>query len=183
MVRGRASANCEHSYKGERLPSLARVLEFFQSINGVLYIEMKCDGDEGATLAAEVVHLIREHQMVDRVVVESFDLSAIAAIKRVDAGVKTAALFEPKASRPISTIRRLKMIKQARQHEADEIALHYTLAAKGVIEKARNEGLEVVVWTVDSAAWITRAQSFGVKALISNDPGRMVQRRLKRASS
>ena len=66
-----------HSYKGERLPSLSRVLEFFRSINGVLYIEMKCDADEGAKLAAEVVRLIREHQMVDRVVVESFDLSAI----------------------------------------------------------------------------------------------------------
>ena len=171
-----------NSYKGERLPSLSRVLEFFHSISGVLYIEMKCDPDEGATLAAEVVHLVREHQMVDRVVVESFDLSAIAAMKRIDAGVKTAALFEPKVSRPISTIRHLKMIEQALEHEADEIALHHTLAGKRVVERARSEGLEVVVWTVDSADWVARAQSLGVKALISNDPGEMVQYRMKPAS-
>jgi glycerophosphoryl diester phosphodiesterase len=171
-----------HSYKGERLPSLSRVLEFFNRVNGVLYIEMKGDADDGTMLVEEVVHLTREHKMVDRVVVESFDLAAIAAIKRIDAGVKTAALFEPKISRPISTIRRLKMIEQALQHGADEIALHHSLAGNGVVEKARSEGLEVVVWTVDSADWIARAQSFGVKALISDDPGEMVQHRMKPAS-
>jgi glycerophosphoryl diester phosphodiesterase len=171
-----------HSYKGERLPSLSRVLEFFHGVNGLLYIEMKCDADEGATLAAEVVRLTREHQMVDRVVVESFDLAAIAEIKRIDAGVKTAALFEATISRPISTIRRLRMIEQALQHGADEIALHHMLAGNGLVEKARSQGLEVVVWTVDTADWVARAQSFGVKALISNNPGEMVQHRMKPAS-
>lgn len=171
-----------HSYRGERLPSLSRVLELFHSSHGVLYIEMKCDPNEATKLAAGVVHLVREHQLVHRVVVESFDLSAIAAIKRLDAGVKTAALFEPKVSRRISTIRRVKMIQQALEHEADEIALHHTLARKSVVEKARSEGLEVVVWTVDSARWVARAKSLGVKALISNDPGKMVQHRMKPAS-
>jgi glycerophosphoryl diester phosphodiesterase len=170
------------SYRDGRLPSLSGVLDFFHSIKGVLYIEMKCDPDEGSTLAAEVVRLVREHQMGDRVVVESFDLSAIAAIKRIDGGVKTAALFEPKVSRRISTIRRFRMIDQALQHEADEIALHHTLAGKGVVERARREGLEVVVWTVDSADWVARAESLGVKALISNDPGEMIQHRVKPAS-
>ena len=171
-----------HSYKGQQLPSLSRVLEFFHRVNGVLYIEMKCDANEGATLAAEVVHLTREHEMVDRVVVESFDLAAIAEIKRIDAAVKTAALFEARISRAISTSRRHRMIEQALQHGADEIALHHTLAGNGVVEKARSEGLEVVVWTVDTADWVARARSFGVKALISNDPGEMVQHRMKAAS-
>ena len=59
--------------------------------------------------------------------VESFDLPAIAEIKRIDSSIRTAALFEPKLSRPISTIRRLKMVSLARSLNADEIALHHTL--------------------------------------------------------
>ncbi len=165
------------SYEGERLPSLDQVLKFFRHRKGVLYIEMKCDVNEGKQFAGEVVRLVRKHKMLNRVVVESSDLSAIAATKQIDAGIRTAALFEPKVSRPISTVRRLTVIAQALEHGANEIAVHHRLASKGVVEKARTEGLDVVVWTVDNLRWIARAQALGIKALISNNPGKMVQRR------
>jgi len=138
---------------------------------------MKSDGDEGSELAAGVVKCIHESDPANRVVVESFDLPAIAEIKRIDAGIRTAALFEPKLSRPISTIRRLNMVDLARRTGADEIALHYTLASPRVVKKAREYGLETVVWTVDDPQWIRRACSLGIKALISNDPATMVRQR------
>lgn len=165
------------SYASERLPTLAHVFELFNSNSGWLYVEMKSDADEGAELAAAVVKCIHESSFANRVVVESFDLPAIAEIKRIDARIRTAALFEPKLSRPISTIRRLKMVDLARRTGADEIALHYTLAAPSVVNKAREYGLETVVWTVDDPQWIGLARSLGIKALISNDPATMVQHR------
>ena len=164
-------------YTPARLPTLAEVFELYSSNRGVLYVEMNCDAEEGAALAASVVRLTRDSRMADRVVVESFDLAAIAAVKRLDKGIRTAALFEPKLSRPISTIRRLKMVEIAQSVGADEIALHHTLAGERVIEKARGEGLDVVLWTVDDPRWIARARSLGVKALIANDPGMMVRER------
>lgn len=165
------------SYSGEKLPSLARVFDLFASNSGLLYIELKCESDEGPALAAEVVKLVRGSKIQQRVVVESFDLPAIAEVKRIEGEIRTAALFEPKLSRPISTIRRLKMIDVARRHEADEIALHHTLASPRVVEKARRDGLEVVVWTVDDREWIGRARAVGIKALIANNPAAMVQYR------
>ena len=150
------------------------MFEFFTANKGVLYVEMKCDAHEGPTLAAAVVRLVRESQMADRVVVESFDLSAILEVKKVDSEIRTAALFEPKLSRPISTVRRLKMVDAALKVGADEIALHHTLAGPRVIEEASRQGLEIIVWTVDEPAWISKARSFGVKALIANDPAMMV---------
>lgn len=165
------------SYPGEKLPTLAQVLNLFSENRGLLYIEMKSDTGRGSELAASVVRRIHETSFASRVVVESFDLPAIAEIKRIDSGIRTAALFEPKLSRPISSIRRLKMLDLARQVGADEIALHYTLAGPQVVEKAREYGLETVVWTVDEPRWIARARSLGIKALISNDPAMMVQHR------
>jgi glycerophosphoryl diester phosphodiesterase len=167
----------KESFGGEKLPTLAQVFELFRSNNGLLYVEMKCRSEEGEALAAEVVRQTRKSEMVDRVVVESFDHSAIAAVKRIDSGVRTAALFEPKLTRPISTIRRLKMVDAALAVAADEVALHHTLAAERVVEKARQAGLEVVIWTVDDPTWLKRAPALGIKALISNDPGSMVRRR------
>lgn len=165
------------SYSGEKLPTLEQVLQMFSAIAGLLYIEMKSDAAEGAKLAVGVVNCIHEFELANRVVVESFDLAAIAEIKRFDSGIRTAALFAPKLSRPISTIRRLNMLNLARRVGADEIALHYTLASPRLLEKAREYGLETVVWTVDDPQWIGRARSLGIKALISNDPAMMVHHR------
>ena len=165
------------SYSGEKLPTLAQVLQLFSKNRGLLYVEMKSDEGHGSELAAAVVERIHETNIANRVVVESFDLPAIAEIKRIDSGIRTAALFEPKLSRPISTLRRLKMVDLARHVGVDEIAIHYTLAGRVMVEKASEYGLETVVWTVDDPQWIGRARSLGIKALISNDPAIMVQQR------
>ncbi len=165
------------SFLGEKLPMLAQVFELFSANSGLLYIEMKCDQDEGPLLATEVVRLTRESRMAERIVVESFDHVAIAAVKKIDSGIRTAALFEPKLTRPISTVRRLKMVDTALGVGADEIALHHTLAGGRLVEKARQAGLEIVVWTVDDPVWIARARSLGIKALIANDPASMLRHR------
>ncbi|MDQ2974509.1 MAG: hypothetical protein M3R69_03745 [Acidobacteriota bacterium] len=175
----RSGRNPNQSFAAEKLPTLAQVFEFFSSNGGLLYVEMKGDVTEGSALAAAVARAVHEFQIAERVVVESFDLAAIAEIKRIDSGIRTAALFEPRLSRPISTLRRLKMVDLALSHGADEIALHHTLVAPRMVEKAKREGLEVVLWTVDDRNWIARARAFGIKALIANDPGVMVRERLK----
>jgi glycerophosphoryl diester phosphodiesterase len=135
------------------------------------------------SLATEVVRLTRDFDMIDRVVVESFEHSAIAAVKQIDSGLRTAALFEPKFTRPVLTLRRQKLVAAAVAITADEIALHHKLASLQVVKKAREVGLDVVVWTVDDPVWIKRADSLGIKALIANDPGFMVQCRNKNSGS
>ncbi|MEP6568813.1 MAG: glycerophosphodiester phosphodiesterase family protein [Acidobacteriota bacterium] len=167
----------KQSFVGEKLPTLVQVFELFATNNGLLYLEMKCDNEEGPALAAAVARLTSESGMAERVVVESFEHSAIAAIKRFDSGIRTAALFEPKLARPISTVRRLKMVDTALAVGADEIALHHALAGARVVDKARQAGLEVVVWTVDDPAWTARARTLGIKALIANDPALLLRDR------
>jgi glycerophosphoryl diester phosphodiesterase len=173
----RSARSPNESFADEKLPTLAQVFEFFSSNSGLLYVEMKSEVTEGSALAAAVAKAVHEFQIAERVVVESFDLDAITEIKRIGAGIRTAALFEPKLSRPISALRRLKMVDLALSHRADEIALHHTLVAPRVVEKAKQEGLEVVVWTVDDLNWMARARALGMKALITNNPGMMVRQR------
>ena len=165
------------AFAGEKLPTLEQVFDLFNGKPVALYVEMKCDPNDGALLASAVVRQIKAQSISDRVVVESFDLAAIQEIKRIDPSVRTAALFEPKLSKPMSTIRAQTILNLARKHQADEIALHHTLARKKILEDARKEGFEVVVWTVDDPAWIDRARVHQIKALIANNPRRMVEAR------
>lgn len=164
-------------FAGERLSTLEQVLTLFQTNAGALYPELKCEAHEAKDLAAAVVEVIRRAQMNSRVVIESFNLRAIAEVKTLDSELKTAALFEPKLSRPLSLIRRLQMIEIAVESGADEIALHHSLASGRVIEHAKAGKLEVVVWTVDELRWVEHARARGIKALIANNPAPMVARR------
>ena len=170
-------AQVNQSFANERVPLLTEVFELFADNRALLYLEMKCDRDEGPSLAEAVVRSCRASGMADRIVVECFDLDAIAAVKHIDSEIGTAALFEPKLSRPVSSLRRLKMVEAALGVGANEIALHHTLAGTRVVEKAKEAGLEVVVWTVDEPGWITRAQSLGIKALIANNPAPLLSYR------
>jgi len=159
------------------VPTLRQVFELFQQSTARLYLEMKSESPDATNLVEAVVSEIHKAQIAERVIVSSFDLDAVALVKEIDTAISTAALFEPKLSRPVSTLRRLKMISLAIQRHADEIALHHSLASPRVIRKAQESGLPVVVWTVDEVAWIQRAHRLGVKALITNNPAAMISRR------
>ncbi|HUQ31498.1 MAG TPA: glycerophosphodiester phosphodiesterase family protein [Pyrinomonadaceae bacterium] len=163
-------------YARAGIPTLAAVFDYLRESNALLYVEMKCGPKDRVALAAEVAKLIRAHALNASVVVESFDLAAIAEIKRVDAGLRTAALFDRKLSRPAPSIR--KMIEQARECGAGELALHYSLATRRTVEAAAESGFETVVWTVDNPAWVARAIRRNVRALITNDPSRLVREKM-----
>lgn len=164
-------------YATETVPTLRRVFDLVQGTTQILYLEMKSDESQANALAATVVRLIQEYRSVDRVIVESFNLEAILEVKRRAAEIRTAALFEPRLERPASLVRKLRTIELAIAAGANEIALHRTLAARRVVDKALQSGLPVVVWTVDNPIWIKRALTMGVTALITNDPGTMLRER------
>jgi glycerophosphoryl diester phosphodiesterase len=157
----------------QTVPRLQQLFDLFSSDNSLLYLEMKCSSSDHVLLAATCCKLVNDNFLKPRVVVESFDLKAIEMVKKIDQTIRTAALFEPAVSTPpIFSERRL--VDRAKAVGADEIALHYRLVSNRIVEKAKVAGLNVVVWTVDDAEWIKRAQSIGIDALITNDPAKML---------
>lgn len=177
----RYPARANGEFAKATVPTLARVLDYFRTGDAMLYIEMKCSLRESRAMAHEVIHLIHKCQLSSRAVVESFALDSIREIKRIDPGIRTAALFEPKLSRPVPSKR--AMIDKALSCEADEIALHRSLATARTVEEARWHGLNVVVWTADHPSWIGRALKDGIHAIITNEPGQMSKQRRELSSA
>lgn len=158
------------------VPNLHEVLIQFKQRDALLNVEMKSEQGELA-LANAVVQAIQNESMATKVIVSSFDMTLISEVKRIDNSIRTAALFEPRISRPFDLVRKLKLIDVARAHDADAIALHHRLVSSPMVEKARQSGLEVVIWTVDNPQWVARARTLGIKALITNNPAVMVASR------
>ena len=154
------------------VPSLEQLFKLFEENDLSLYLEMKSDSpSEREPLAKACCKLIDEYSFKDRVFVECFDLPALEVIKRVDPKIKTAALFEPRL------LSNQLIIDRAMAIGASALALHHRLARNSLVQKAKDAGLAVAVWTVDEPAWIERARATGLDALITNNPAAMLSHR------
>lgn len=147
------------------VPSLAQVFELFESNKLILYLEMK---DNQIELAEECCHFVEQYRLKDRVIFECFEHSALQTVKSIDPTLKTAPLFQPPAS---------FIVKRALAAGGDEIALHHRLTNKRIVQKAADAGIKVVTWTVDDPAWIERARTLDVHALITNNPSALIRAR------
>ncbi len=156
-------------FASETVPSLRELFTFFQSNNASLYLEMKCDSPaEHRPLAEACCRMINEYSLKERVVVECFQLAALEILKEIDSEIKTAALFD-------RVFIDQSVISRATEIGAMAVALHHRLARKALVEKSKQAGLHVAVWTVDDPAWVQRAREIGIDALITNNPARMLQ--------
>lgn len=147
------------------VPSVEQLFEIFKSNELILYLELK---DIQIELAEACCKLVEEYRLKDRVIFECFEHSALEAVKNIDPDLKTAALFQPPSA---------FILKRAQAIGASEIALHHRLINKRLIEKARLANLKVVTWTVDDPAWIGRAQTHAIDALITNNPSALIAAR------
>jgi glycerophosphoryl diester phosphodiesterase len=171
----RRHAFANEEFAQERIPTLAETLEDLVEFDGLLYIELKCREEDVERLAGAVCGVISDSPLLPRIVVKSFKLTAIPHVKELCPGVRTAALVAPKMQ---SLLRRKKhLLDIAEEAGADEISIHYTLATRKIAEEAARRGLDVLIWTVDHPRWIRRGVELGVKAIITNDPGKMLAKR------
>ena len=165
-------ALAQAEYEKQKVPTLRDVLHRFEQC--AVYVELKTDSAPTVNdLVQTVIDTILETDSQERVVVVSFDHTAIQTIKSLNSSVRTGALFEPRR-RPGLSWRAEAMLNAAADCGADEILPHRLLARPKLIEKARDRNLPVVVWTVDDPSWLARAKNLGIRGLITNNPARMV---------
>jgi len=152
-------------FSAQRVPSLAQLLELFQSNKLLMYLEMKCKRRELAHLAEACCRVVEEYRLRDRVIFECLEPEAV---RDIDPTLRTAALFRPPSS---------FILKRAIAAAAPEIALHHRLTSNRIVEQALVANLKVVTWTVDDPAWVKRAQITGIYALITNNPAALIAAR------
>ncbi|MGI9035696.1 MAG: glycerophosphodiester phosphodiesterase [Pyrinomonadaceae bacterium] len=160
---------------GETVPTLAQVFDFLTGGAGRIYIELKCRSDEIPALVEAVAAEIRSTDLLPRIVLKSFKLEAVRRAKKAVPELCSAALFAPKLTRFLKS--RNHLIEQAKKFCADELSLPFSLATAKFVEKARRENLPVTIWTVDHPAWVKRARKTGIRAIITNNPARLLEKK------
>ena len=162
-------------YKRETVPTLTEFLNFLGDYKGLLYLELKCKNDELLGLVKSVTRIVKGSRLFSNITIKSFNLDAVALTHEILPEVKTAALFAPQIMTLLN--KQSNLIDKAQECRANELSLHFSLATNKLVESAGKQGLTTVIWTADHPVWIKRAAEIGLKAIITNNPARLLTKR------
>lgn len=165
-------AKANERFAKERIATLAQTLELLKDFEGLIYVELKCEGGQIEDLCKAVCREIDGSHLIPQVIVKSFELKVMPIIRRLCPEVQTAALFEVKLMNALR--KETRIINAAKEAGAHQISVHYSMATRGLMEKAAAAGLPVTIWTADNPKWVNRGEKLGLKAIITNDPARLL---------
>ncbi|TLN05369.1 glycerophosphodiester phosphodiesterase [bacterium] len=154
------------SFTNVPIPTLREALEFTRDHRWRVNIEIKdatnLPGD--AFVVEKVVALVQELDIVDRVVLSSFNHGYLKRARAANAEIVTAALVESAVKDPVALL-------EATGAQA------YNPPLKDINEEAvravRAAGYDVLVWTVNEEDDMRRLIDWGVSGIITDFPQRL----------
>jgi glycerophosphoryl diester phosphodiesterase len=150
----------DRRFEGQRVQTLQEILERFRD-RARFWLELKGGPPLYPGLEERVVSTIEIYDVVDRVLVQSFDPAAIGEVRTLNREIRvgivtTKAPLDQTLLRPGSV---------------DAICPALDICSAGLIGDVRAAGLDSYVWTVNEPAQVDRLVGWGVSGIITDRPG------------
>jgi glycerophosphoryl diester phosphodiesterase len=147
-IKGFSAEQCE------KIPTLDEALDFLDKKVSVI-IELKEAGYEDAVLSA-----VKARGMEKQVVISSFLEEAIGRVRELDADIQTGLIYA-KHKNPL---------KAALELKANYLVALYRFVHTANVEKAHQNGLKVIVWTINTPEEVAQYAKKGVDGIASDKP-------------
>jgi glycerophosphoryl diester phosphodiesterase len=151
------------SFAGERVPSIEEILGLAAAHDIGLYLEIKAQGAWG--IESAVLAALHDSGETERVVVLSFDPTILEAVHRLASTVMTGFLCDQPGG---------DIVARAVRIGARQLAPRGDLVTPDLVKKARDQGLQVVTWTINEQLQMRRLIAAGVNGIMSDYPDRLV---------
>ena len=148
--------------QGQRIPTLDEVLDWARERNTVVDIEIKNAPLYYEGIEKAVVDCLQRHEMVEQVIVISFDHAAVKHVRDLDHRVATGVLY---ACRPTDA-----GIGLARAANADAVLPHWAYVTAQDVELAHQNRLAVAPWATSDPEILRHLIASGVDAIGTNHP-------------
>ncbi|MDD6919794.1 MAG: glycerophosphodiester phosphodiesterase [Eubacteriales bacterium] len=157
--------NGNEKYKGVQIPTMEEVFNLLKDSGLTINIEMKNGVVFYENLEEKLVELVHKCGWEDRVIYSSFNHYSVKKLKEIEPTAKVGFLYADGT---------MNMPEYAKDYGVD--ALHpalYNIQFPGLMEKCREYGLEVNVWTVNELPYIQMCCMLDVDAIIGNYPDKI----------
>jgi glycerophosphoryl diester phosphodiesterase len=140
--------------KGEKIPILEEALEFLDNKVKIL-IELKEQG-----LEEKVLSTVHSKKVEKNVIIASFLEPALAKTRELDKQIETGLIY---AKHP-------NPIKAALELKANYLISLYRFTHTANVQKAHENGLKVIVWTINTAEEAAEYAKKGVDGIATDKP-------------
>jgi glycerophosphoryl diester phosphodiesterase len=147
----------------ERVPTIENIIDFAREADIVFYLEVKSANMWGVEHA--LVGALRAAKEAAHAAVLSFDINALANVRRLDPTLMSGYLFDK--PRP-------DVAQQAVGVGARQLAPRRDLLTRELVQQAHASSLQVVTWTVNEPAEMRTAIATGVNGIMTDYPDRLV---------
>lgn len=147
-------------FKGEPLPKLSDVIDCVLG-KIKLNIELKSNGHE-KELVDRTVKVVKDKNFSNECFFTSFDYPKIKRVKEIDPTLKVGLIFK-KIPDSIDVF----------TANMELLSVHYSLVDETFVKKAKENGKEVHVWTVNDEKEMKRLIDLGVTSIITNYPDKL----------
>ncbi len=162
--RADAGAWKDAAFTGERVP---RLEEVFEAVGQRLLInvEIKDMSLLGTGVEAQVAALIEKYDLLDRVILSSFNPLALRRAKYVNPHLTCGLLYAPDQPIFLREAWLAPLIPGLNARHP-----HHAQVNKTMVDQFHAQGLVVNVWTVNQAGTVRAMVQAGVDGLIGDDP-------------
>jgi len=152
-------------FAGEPVPTLAAVLTLAKG-HILVNVEIKPEAAE-RHVVPKVAELIRDHGMLDNVIVSSFSPEALRHMKLVDPEVVTVSLLNDRLHEGLDP---LEVVQEVGSRGLN---LSKDRVTPQLVERCHRHGLPVGVYTVNSRRQMRRLIRMGVHSIFTDHPDRL----------
>lgn len=151
-------------FQGETIPTLPEVFDVFDATDHKLNIELKSDIFPYEGMVEKVLDLIAERELESRVIISSFDHTAILSVKQLNPQIETAALFMEVLVHPLNYLHKIP---------ADALHILFPAAIRPSITEVITSGMPVRTFTVNEENYAILLKQAGVQAIFTDYPEKM----------
>jgi glycerophosphoryl diester phosphodiesterase len=158
----------------QQIPTLSEVLEIAKG-RAQVYIEIKTSKrrrtyEPYPYLAEKVVELVHLTDMLDQILIISFDWTILPVIKSLEPTLETGMIVSNKVWNPRTRDGMQFLVEKAGEYGCAWINMDYKLFTYEMPQTLHTDGLKLGLWTVNSEADMLRFAAAGVDSLTSDRP-------------
>jgi len=142
-------------FAGEKIPTLREAIREARN-NILLNVELKYHKKD-QKLAEKVMRILDEEDFLDEAIITSFSYPALKKVREINPNIKTGFIIQ-------------KSVGQITKMDVDMLSVSMRMACWDLILSAQQEGLEVLVWTVNDPKEMERFIDLGANAIITDKP-------------
>jgi glycerophosphoryl diester phosphodiesterase len=140
--------------KGEKVPTLEEALQFLGKRVTIL-VELKETGIE-----EQVLNLVHKKGLTENIIIISFHEDALRKVRELDPEIITGLIY----------VRHKNPVQTALNLNAQYMLPLYRFTHSANIKKAHENGLKVIVWTINTAEEVAEYKKKGVDGIASDKP-------------